>query len=382
MPGKKIVVIGAGFGGAAAARTARGLLSRDHQVTLIDRSRQAYLCGSFPLLIVGERQSARISRSLGTLTRRGVRLLEAEVTAVDTASRTVTTPAGTEEYDYLVLAPGAVYDWDAVPGAKSAYSFYNIETARRLRRKLSTFVKGRVVIAVASLPYKCPPAPFETAMVLDWAFTRRGVRRDVELHVFTPEPMPLAVAGPQAGAKLVGDLQSRGIRTHTSLAVKEVSRDGRQALFSDGSTLDADLVITVPTHRPSPLAQAAGLVGPSGWVDVKPDTLETRVSGVYAIGDVNNVPMANGRGIPKAGVFASAEGETVARNIAAAINGAAPTAFPGAGYCFILYGGDQAGAIRGEFLARERPSVNLEAPSASGYQAKEQFEEDWRRFRI
>jgi sulfide:quinone oxidoreductase len=382
MPGKNIVVIGGGFGGAAAAQTAGALLGRDHQVTLVDRSRRGYLCGSFPLLIVGERESTKISRSLGSLTRRGVRLWEAEIESVDTASRTVTTSAGKLEYDYLVLAPGAVYDWDAVPGAKSAYSFYNIETARRLRRKLASFGKGRVIIAVPSLPYKCPPAPFETAMVLDWAFTRRGVRRDVELHVFTPEPMPLAVAGPQASAKLVSDLQGKGIQTHTNLAIKEVSRDGRQALFSDGSTLDAGLVITVPTHRPSPLVRAAGLVGPSGWVDVKPDTLETKVAGVYAIGDVNNVPMANGRGIPKAGVFASAEGEIVARNIAASINGTAPTAFSGVGYCFILYGGDQAGAVRGEFLASERPRVNLEPPSGEGYRAKEQFEADWRRFRI
>jgi sulfide:quinone oxidoreductase len=382
MPGKKVVVIGGGFGGAAAARTARSLLGREHEVVLVDRSRRTYLCGSFPLLIVGEREAAKVSRSLGVISRRGVRCVEAEVERVDTAARMVATSAGREQYDYLVLAPGAVYDWDAVPGSKAAYSFYNIETARRLRRKLNTFRRGRVVIAVAALPYKCPPAPYETAMVLDWAFSQRGVRRDVELHVYTPEPMPLVVAGPQAGARLVADLKGRGIETHTNAAIKEVSGDGRQARFTDGSTMDADLVITIPTHRPSPLVRAAGLVGASGWVDVQPDTLETGTPGVYAIGDVNNVPMATGRGIPKAGVFASAEGETVGRNIAAAINGTEPAAFAGMGQCFILYGGDQAGEIRGEFLARERPNVSLQPPTREGYRAKVQFEEDWRRFRI
>jgi sulfide:quinone oxidoreductase len=382
MPGKKIVIIGGGFGGAAAARAARALLGREHEVTLVDRSRRAYLCGSFPLLIVGEREADKVSRSLGSLARRGVRYLEAEVEGVDTASRTVATSAGKLEYDYLALAPGAVYDWEAVPGANTAYSFYNIETARRLRRKLASFRKGRVVIAVASVPYKCPPAPFETAMTLDWAFTRRGVRRDVEIHVFTPEPMPIPVAGPEAGKRLLGELEGRGVQVHTNAAIKEVAREGRQAAFSDGSALDAELVITVPVHRPSPLVRDAGLVGPSGWVDVKPDTLEASVPGVYAIGDVNNVPMANGRGIPKAGVFASAEGETVARNIAASINGTEPTAFPGVGYCFILYGGDRAGAVRGEFLASERPNVSLQPPTAEGYREKERFEEDWRRFRI
>ena len=154
------------------------------------------------------------------------------------------------------------------------------------------------------------------------------------------------------------------------------------AAFSDGTSMDADIVVTVPTHRAPPFVDAAGLVGPSGWVHVKPETLETPVADVYAIGDVSMVPMANGRGLPKAGVFASAQGETVGHNIAATLIDTEPTVFPGVGHCFILYGGDRGGLVSGEFLAKGKPKVNLEPPSAEGFAAKVQFEKDWRRFRI
>ena len=382
MAGQKIVVLGGGFGGAAAARTARALLDPEHEVTLVDRSKRTFLCGSFPLLIVGERESAKVSRSLGSLASRGVRFLQAEVDSVDTKSRTVVTSNGTLEYDHLVVALGASYDWDAVPGAAGAYSFFDIQSARRLRRKLAAFRRGRIIIAVASVPYKCPPAPFEAAMILDWEFRRRGVRRDVEIHVFTPEPVPLAVAGPEAGARLIRSMERKGIEVHAGVAVKEVSSSGREAAFGDGRSMRADLIVTVPTHRVSAVAAAAGLAGESGWIQVSPDMLATQAPDVYAIGDANAVPMANGRPMPKAGVFASAQGETVGRNIAAAIDGGEPTAFPGVGHCFIAYSGTQAGRVRGEFLAPDRPNVSLESPSARGYRAKERFERDWRRFRI
>jgi sulfide:quinone oxidoreductase len=382
MVGKKVVVIGGGFGGATAARTARALLGREHDVALLDPNRRTYLCGALPLLIVGERESAGISRSLGSLLNRGVRYLQEEVKAVDVQSRTVATAGGKLDYDYLVLAPGAAYDWDAVPGAADAYSFYNLATARRLRRRLSTFRKGRIVIAVTSLPYKCPPAPFEAAFILDWSFKRRGVREDIQIDIFTPEPMPLAVAGPDAAARLVRDLERRGVQVHTNAGVSEVAPDGRSAAFSDGSSMDAELVITVPAHRVPPPFAGSGIGRGPGWIEASPSTLETRHPGVYAVGDVNTVPMANGRPLPKAGVFASSQGETVGRNIAAAIDGTAPVVFTGVGHCFIAYNGVQAGSVRGDFLADGAPDVTLRPPSARGGRAKQRFERDWRRFRI
>ncbi len=93
------------------------------------------------------------------------------------------------------------------------------------------------------------------------------------------------MAGPEAGAQLGKDLERRGIELHTDSAVTEVSRDGRQARFSDGTSMDADLVVTVPTHRAAEVVASAGLTGESGWVRVSPETLETPEPDVYAVGD-------------------------------------------------------------------------------------------------
>ena len=351
-------------------------------MTLIDRNKRTYLCGSFPLLIVGEREPMKVSRSLGALTRRGIEFVQADVESLDLDGRTVTTSAGVREYDYLVVAPGARYDWDAVPGSSGAYSFYSIETARKLRRRLATFRKGRVVIAVSGVPYKCPPAPFEAAMVLDWHFERREVRKDIDIHVYMAEPAPMAVAGPEASSRIAADLDQRGITLHPSATVTEVAANGREAAFSDGSSMRADLVITIPIHRVPQFVAEGGLAEPAGWLKVDPATLATGRPEVYAVGDATAVMMANGRPLPKAGVFAASAGETAATNIAAMVADAEPATFPGIGHCYLAYSGTEAGIVRGAFLAQGKPDVEYLPGSARGYKSKERFEEDWKRFRI
>ncbi len=383
MPGKKVLVLGGGFGGAKAAITSRALLPPDHEVTLIDRNRRTFICGGFPMLIVGERAVDKLSRSLGRLANRGVRYVQADVTRIDTLGCTLKTTRGVFEYDYLVVAAGAEYDWSAVPGSKSAYSFYGLDEARKLRRKLRTFRRGRVVVAVSSLPYKCPPAPFEAALLLNWSFRRSGVRKAVDIHVYTPEPAPLAVAGPEATRQIADALSSRGVTLHTGAAVKEVSKDGRAAMFTDGSTLDADVVITIPVHKTPGAIAESGLTGGKPWTPVNAATLETSFPSVFAVGDVNVVPMANGRPMPKAGVFASGEGETAARIIASRIVGTEPPPpYSGEGLCFLAYSGTQSGSVSGSFLASGAPKVEFKGATAAGMRGKERFERDWRRFKV
>jgi sulfide:quinone oxidoreductase len=281
-----------------------------------------------------------------------------------------------------VLAAGAEYDWSVVPGAAEAHSFYDLESARRLRRRLRTFRKGRIVVAVSRLPYKCPPAPFEAVLILNWAFRRRGVRKDIEIHVCTPEPAVLPIAGPQAGARLAADLERRGIVLHTHTGIRAVSGGGKEAHFTDGSSMDADLVVTIPVHRAPELVRKTSLAGPQGWIPVASDTLETRVPGVFAVGDVNSVPMTKEKGLPKAGVFASAEGRTVGHNIAAAVMGTETTVFPGVGHCSLMYTGSRAAMMEGRFLSGGVPQVRFQAASAKGGRAKLRFERDWRAFEI
>ena len=377
------MILGGGFGGIAAARALEGRLGSRHEVALIDRNRTAHLCGMNPMLIVGERDPRKVGRSLSRLARRGIDVVQAEIRRIETGRREVATDRGTFPYDYLVVALGADYDWAAVPGSAAAHSFYSFDEARRLRRRLSRFRRGRVVIAVAGVPYKCPPAPFETALLLHWAFRERGIRRDVDLHVYISEPAPLAVAGPEASARMRADLAGRGIELHTGAAVTEVAPSSREASFADGSSIDADVIATIPIHRVPEVVAEAGLTNGKPWVPVDPATLETSVPAVFAIGDVNAVPFAEGRALPKAGVFAAGEGQTVGELIAARIDDVEPPRrYDGSGECFLAYTGAQAGMVGGTFLAPGGPAIALRKPTASGMRRKERFEEDWRQFRI
>ena len=383
MPGKKVLVLGGGFGGVAAARVARASLPPEHEVTLIDRDRVSHLCGMNPLFIVGERDVRKTGRSLGQLANRGIDFVEASATEIDTAGRVVHCDTGSYEYDYLVVALGASYDWGAVPGSAEAYSFYDLDTSRRLRRRLSRFRRGTMAICVSAPPYKCPPAPFETAMLLNWYFRKQGIRRDSEIIVTIPEPGPLGVAGPQASRQLRDDLDRRGIELRTSAGVKEVSRDGREANLADGSSIKADVIATVPVHRVPSIVAESGLTAGKPWTPVDSATLETNVSDVFAIGDVNTIPFGDGFALPKAGVFAAAQGETVGEVIASRILGTAPPpAYSGFGECFMAYSATQSAMVGGQFLGNGAAKVEVKAATASGMRSKERFERDWRRFKI
>jgi len=122
----------------------------------------------------------------------------------------------------------------------------------------------------------------------------------------------------------------------------------------------------------------SGLVGESGWISVDRHTLQTRWPNVYAIGDVVAIPLTLGKPLPKAGVFAHAEGEVVARNIAHAIAGKGqPARFNGHGDCFIEAGDGEAGFGGGDFYAEPKPIVTLRAPSWRWHLAKVWVEKSW-----
>lgn len=382
MTGQRIAVLGGGFGGAATARVLRKLLDTSHSVMLIDRRRRTYLCGSLPWLIVGEREADKVSRSLGALAQRGVQYVQAEVEGIRLAEGRIHTSAGIQAFDYLVVATGAEYDWAAVPGSAEAHSFYNIETARRLRDALRRFRSGRIVIAVAGLPYKCPPAPFEAAFLMDEAFSSRGTRRDIAIDVFTPEPAPLGVAGPEATNSIRTTLAQRGIGLHPGETISQADVSSRKAKFQSGRVEGFDLLVTVPVHRSAAQVREARLTNQSGWVPVNGVTLATQHPNVYAVGDATVVQMANGRPLPKAGVFASTGGEVAARNIAAAIGVGDGAAFAGEGYCFVDQGHGKASMITGRFLQAGQPDVTLAPPSVRWHRKKLQFEADWRHWRI
>ncbi len=375
-----VLVLGGGFGGAAAALAARGALGEPHTVTLVDRQPANHLCGANPLIVVGREDPANAERSLPSLEAHGVQFLAADVEELRLDDRAVATSAGMLEYDYLVVALGAAYDWDAVPGSAAAHSFYDLASTLRLKEALARFEAGRIVIGVAGAPIKCPPAPFEAAMTIDAALRRRGLRDDVAIDVAIPEPAPMGVAGPEASALVRRHLDDRDLTLHTSAPVHSVV--GNQMVLGNGTVVPADLPVVVPRHVLPGVVAESGLADGKAWVPVDVGTLETAVPGVFAVGDVTVVP-AGQAAIPKAGVFAAGEGRVAGAVIAARVLGLDdPPPYDGTGHCFLAFSEEESALVGGDFLADGGPQVGLAEPSAAGMAAKHRFTEQWRAFEL
>jgi sulfide:quinone oxidoreductase len=375
-----VVILGGGVGGVVAARGLRSRLPRAHRIVLVDREREHLFAPSLLWLMVGLRDAASIRRPLARLGRKGIDVRIAEVERIDPAARRVTLAGGEAlDADYLVVSLGAELDAAAIPGlADVGHNFYTLPGAEAFRDALRTLRARRIVVLTAAPAYKCPAAPYEAAMLVEAFCRRRGVRDAVQIDVYAAEPAPMGVAGPEVSNAVKQLLEAKGIPYHPEHQVTAVDGTARRLTFANGAVAEFDLLAYVPPHRPPRVVRDGGLVAESGWVSVDRHTLETRFPGVYAIGDVVAIPLTVGKPLPKAGVFAHAEAEIVARNIAHAITGrGTPERFDGHGECFIEIGGGKAGWGGGNFYAEPAPEVTLRIPSRRWHLSKVLLEKSW-----
>jgi sulfide:quinone oxidoreductase len=385
MDGKTVVILGGGVGGLVAANELRRRLSNNHRVCLVEKSARHAFAPSFLWLMVGDREPAGISRNIQQLVRPGVELVQAEALAIDLDRRKVETSVGSLDYDYLIVALGAELVPKQVPGlAEGAETFYTFEGSVGLRDRLRDFSGGKVAIVIAGLPYKCPGAPPEAAMLIAHFFERRRLREKVEIHLFTPESQPMPVAGPELGASVRQMLEGKGIVLHPLHKLARVDPEARLLYFQGQEAVTYDLLVAVPPHRGPLLAGEAGLANEAGWVPVDRATLTTKHENVYAVGDATTVPLP-GRWksdvplmLPKAGVFAHAQAEVAARRIAGRIAGMEPRdVFCGDGYCMLEAGEDMAGFAYGNFFAEPSPQVQLRKLGWTWHLGKVLFEQWW-----
>lgn len=377
--GKTVVVLGGGVGGVVAANILRKKLPRQHRVVLVEREAKHVFSPSFLWLMIGERSPDQIARPLAALSCKGIEVVRGNIEGIDPANRTVRVDGKQIIGDYLVVALGADLAPEIVPGlAEAGCNLYALPGAEAINEARQHCRQGRIVVLVTATPFKCPAAPYEAAMLLEYDYRRRGLRDAVQIDIYTPEPGPMSTAGPEVSAAIRQLVESKGIGYHPTLSVSEVDAAQRRINFSGGATADYDLLVYVPPHRAPQVVREAGLCGASGWVPVDRDTLETTYPGVYAIGDVSGIMLSNGRPLPKAGVIAHYEAEVVANNIVLAITGKGRQhKFTGRGECFIETGDGRAGFGAGDFYAEPAPEMRLRQPDRLLHLGKVLFEKYW-----
>jgi sulfide:quinone oxidoreductase len=364
---KRVIVLGAGFGGLELSTTLSEALGDAVDVTLIDKS-DAFVFGFSKLdLMFGRAEPSEVRLPYGEIAKPGVRVLQETVTAIDPEARRVTTDAGVHEADVLVIALGADYDISATPGLTEAGNeFYSVAGAERLTEIIPTFSRGHAVIGVCGAPFKCPPAPSECALLLDDELTARGVRDACRISFVIPLGTPVPPS-PETSAALSEEFERRDISLIPGRRVDALDAQRSVAILDDGSELPFDLFLGVPKHRAPDVVIDSGMTE-DGYVPVDPATLQTRFPGVYAVGDVATA------GVPKAGVFAEGAARIVAETLIAELGqGEPPGRYLGRGTCYIEFGEGRVGSVDIDFLSGSERTGTFNPPSAAKVAEKERF---------
>lgn len=353
----RVLVLGAGFGGLELTTRLSEEFGGAADVVLVDQG-DGFIFGFSKLEVMfGRALPASVHHPYADLIKPGVRFVQSTVRQIDPANKRVETDAGTFEAEILVVALGADLHPSATPGLlEGGNEFYTVAGAFALRDVLSSFEGGRVIVGVTSLPFKCPPAPSETALLMDDYLTERGCRDRSRISLVMPLGVPIPPS-PAASEALLVAFAERGIDWYPERLVRELDPARKVAILSDGGEMAYDLFLGVPVHRAPAVVEASGMTI-DGWIPVNPLTLETPFPGVYAVGDVTSV------GTPKAGVFAEGQAAVVADRISALMRRDTGSAqYDGKGMCYLEFGRDQVARVDVTFLSGQAPVGSLYGPS-------------------
>jgi len=382
---KTIIIIGGGVGGIVTANELSNRIGDEHKIILIEKNKEHSFAPSFLWLMNGDRNEKQIRVPLKSLLKKNIEIVNATVSEIVTAEKTVKTGDKEYRYDFLVIALGADLAPEKIKGwDNSVHTFYTLEGASKLHDALNNFSGGKVALVISSMPYKCPGAPHEGAMLIEDFLKSKGIREKVEISLFTPEPQPLPVAGPELGNAVKSILVQKGIQFYPSMQLESVDTTSRKLFFNGKEPFDYDLLIVIPPHQAPEAIRQSDFANANGWIDVNPQTLETKHENVFAIGDVASIPLP-GRWIPdkpmmlpKAGVFSHLQAGVVAKNIADKINGKkANEKFCADGYCMLEAGEDLAGFAFGDFFGEPHPHIHLKRIGKKWHIGKVLFEKWW-----
>ncbi len=365
----RVLVLGAGFGGLELTTRLSDELGDDVDVTLVDKSDDFVFGFSKLDVMFGRTVPDAVRHPYRDIVKPGVTFVQTTIRSIDASARRVATDAGTFEADILVLALGADLDPSATPGlVEGGHEFYTVDGAFALREVLAEFDGGRIVVGVTSTPFKCPPAPSETAFLVHDMLVRRGIRERSEVALVMPLPVPIPPS-PPASEAILASFAERGIEWHPNTVVLGLDPVTKTVQLPDGASMPYDLFLGVPKHVVPDVVAESGLCV-DGWVPVDPLTLETAVPDVYAVGDVTSV------GTPKAGVFAEGQAGVVADAIIARHRGLDSAQYDGRGICYLEVGDDLVARVQAVFVAGQTPYGEFDPPSVAHAEEKGEFGSD------
>lgn len=334
VPGKggRVLIVGGGWGGLAAARHLRQEAPQ-LEVELLERLPAFWSCPRSNHWLVGQADGAALSFDYRQVASRlGYTFLQAEVSGVDRDRRQVLTNQGPLEYDWLILSPGIRHDYGAWFGddaagreaaalarSRHAPAYTAGPEFAALKTRLAAFKGGDLLMTVPPYPYRCPPAPFERAVLLARHFQRNQIPARITLLDANP---------PNPGyAKVFNEYFKDHIHYVPHALVRRVDLGARRIVTAAGE-FGWDEAILMPPQQAGDIAWQAGLVGPdddgksgdktNGWAQVRGTSLQSRADErIFVIGDAVGAVSPLFGHYPKSGHVANRMGRIVAKEIAA-----------------------------------------------------------------
>ncbi len=372
MPVKRVVVLGGGVGGTLTANLIGRKLKKEiaqgtARVTVVDATgRHSYQPG-YMYIAMGHERAENLERAEKRLLDGNVDLVVDEITRIDVdASKVILASGDVLGFDQLVIATGARILPEAIEGfEEEAHHFYTAEASARLRKALDAFTGGKLVIGIAGIPYKCPPAPLEVAFLIDSELRQRGLRDKTEMTFLSPINRAFTIESVSEMATPI--FEQKGITLELLAGVDQIDKDRKVVITDAMEEHPYDLLIVVPPHKGAQVVIDSGLAPKSGWVPTDRHTLQVkhlmpkgtsdedtpRYPNIYALGDTTDLPLS------KAGSTAHFEAPIVAERVAAGVHGVEPSgkhaSYTGKVMCFFEVGDGKGTLLQFDYDHPPRP---------------------------
>jgi sulfide:quinone oxidoreductase len=356
---QRIVVLGGGVGGTLVAnllvRKLKSEIDRgDASVTVVDEKGEHIYQPGFMYIAMGNEKPERLKRPERSLLDDRVQLEVGRAEKIDVEKRQVTLGGDRVlDYDQLILSTGSrIVPEEIEHFDTEAHHFYGPEPAARLRKALDAFKGGKIVIGIAGMPYKCPPAPLEVAFLIEHELRQRGLREKTEMHYCSPIGRAFTIESVSEMATPI--LEEKEIELHIFFNVESIDPEKKMVNSLEGEELPYDLLVLVPPHKGAQVVVDAGLAPPSGWLPTDHHTLEVKGHPeIHALGDATDLPLS------KAGSTAHFEAPVVAERVAAVVKGKEPSgkhaSYEGKVMCFFEVGDGKGTLLQFDYEHPPKP---------------------------
>lgn len=383
----KVVIVGAGYGGATAAKYIREWSGNTVEVTVVEPGDAFVSCPVSNLVIAGAKSIQDITVSYDDLRKRhGVKWFKSTVESIDPAAHTVNLASGdTLKYDKLVVSPGIELMFDTVKGLKEAQASGRILQAWKagpetvaLRKQLEAMPDGGVfAVSVPPVPYRCPPGPYERATMVAAYFKKHKPKSKVLIFDANDKVQSKEPLFKKAWAELYSGMIEY-IPNHKAVGVNP---QAMQIEFEVDAPVKADVLNVIPMQRAGVIAQKTGLANMNGrWCAVDYRTFESAVhKDIHVLGDAIQISPL----MPKSGHMANQHAKVAAAAIVAMLYDQPVNPSPVVmNTCYSMVSFDRAIHVSSVHQYNEKEKTFLTVPGSGGISAglsdvEAAYAEDW-----